>query len=100
MLTAFFSVEGHTDPALRAAVAASAGGTPPPGPRAEIPAELLPFLEKVRDHAYKVTDEDIAALRAAGWSEDAIFELTLAGALGASLARLDAALALLPPEGA
>jgi hypothetical protein len=49
-------------------------------------------LQKVRDAAYKVTNDDIAALKASGLSEDAIFELTIAAALGVSKRRLDAAM--------
>jgi alkylhydroperoxidase family enzyme len=44
-------------------------------------------------HAYKVVDADIDRLRDAGYTEDAIFELTLAAALGAAQARLEAGLA-------
>jgi hypothetical protein len=40
-----------------------------------------------------VTDADTAALRAAGYSDDAIFELTVAVALGAGLLRRDVGLA-------
>jgi hypothetical protein len=53
------------------------------------------YVEKVRRHAYRVVDADLDALRAAGWSEQAIFELTVATALGAGLHRLDAGLAAL-----
>ena len=48
-----------------------------------------PYLEKVRRHAYKVVDADIVALREAGWSEDALFEATVAAALGEGLRRLE-----------
>ncbi len=46
------------------------------------------FLAKVRDHAYRITAEEVAALRAAGWADDVLFELTIAAALGAAEARL------------
>jgi alkylhydroperoxidase family enzyme len=49
------------------------------------------YLTKVREHSYRVSDEDFVALRAAGVSEDAIFELTVAAAVGAASRRLDAA---------
>ena len=39
----------------------------------------------------RVTVDDIAALRAAGYSEDAILELTIAAAAGAAGRRYDAA---------
>ena len=42
------------------------------------------YLEKVRSAAYKVADADIRNLRDRGFSEDAIFELTVAAALGAA----------------
>jgi len=49
------------------------------------------YLAKVREHAYQVTDEDVAAARAAGLSEDALFELTCAAAVGAARQRLESA---------
>ena len=57
--------------------------------------ELAPYLDKVTRHAYKVTDDDVARLRAAGYDEDAIFEATLAAALGAARLRLRNGLAAL-----
>jgi hypothetical protein len=53
------------------------------------------YLDKVRRHAYRITDEDVDALRAAGWSEETIYELTVAAALGQGLKRLDLGLAAL-----
>lgn len=55
------------------------------------------FVELVRQHAYRVTDADITALRTHGLSDDAIFELTVAAALGEAQRRLIAGLALLDP---
>jgi alkylhydroperoxidase family enzyme len=55
------------------------------------PAEMAPYLEKVRDRAYAVVDRDIDALKEAGFSEDAIFEQTVAVAIGEGLRRLDLA---------
>jgi len=59
------------------------------------PPELARYLEKVRLHAYKVTDRDVEELKVAGFSEDEIFEHTVAAATRAGLERLDAALATL-----
>ncbi|HET8568963.1 MAG TPA: hypothetical protein VFM93_08265 [Candidatus Limnocylindria bacterium] len=59
--------------------------------RGEGSGALGPFLRKVRDESYRITDGDIAALHAAGYDDDAIFELTVAAAVGASYERLDAA---------
>jgi hypothetical protein len=67
---------------LRAVVAA----VPPASP------ELAPYLEKVRDRAYRVIDADVSALVAVGHSEDEIFEQTVAVAIGEGLRRLDAGL--------
>ena len=78
---------GETEPELRWNVAAFAAGDD-----VDLPDDLRPYVEKVARNAYKVTDEDVAALRAAGYSDDAIFELTLAAALGAAQIRLAAGL--------
>src|SRR5689334_13940704 len=70
---------GETAAALRRAVAARAAalsGEPGAGGASEaaIPPALLPYVETVARHAYQVTEADLAALAAAGFSEDAIFE--------------------------
>ena len=59
------------------------------------PAAFERYLEKVRRHAYEVTDADVEALKAAGHSEDEIFEQTVAAAVGAGLERLEAGLGTL-----
>jgi alkylhydroperoxidase family enzyme len=64
-------------------------------PERPAPAELHSYLEKVRLHAYQVTDSDIERVKAAGFSEDEIFEHTVAAAVAAGLERLDAGLAAL-----
>ncbi|VAW39561.1 hypothetical protein MNBD_CHLOROFLEXI01-1860, partial [hydrothermal vent metagenome] len=60
----------------------------------KLPEDLRPYLEKVSKHAYKVTDNDVQQIKAAGYSEDEIFELTVCAALGSGLARLEKTLAL------
>ena len=89
--------KGTTEAALRQAVearAAVAGGRK--GDAAgSIPPELAVFVDKVIRHAWQVTDEDIEQLERAGYSEDAIFELTIAAALGAGMGRLERGLAAL-----
>ena len=55
------------------------------------PAAMAAYLAKVRDRAYSVTDADVEALKAAGCTEDEIFEQTVAVAIGQGLRRLDAA---------
>ena len=64
-------------------------------PERTAPAELSGYLEKVRLHAYKVTDRDIDELKAAGFSEEELFEHTVSAAVAAGLERLDAGLGTL-----
>lgn len=66
---------------LREVVAASAPA----------PAGMDAYLAKVRDRAYAVVDRDIDELRDSGFSEDAIFEQTVAVAIAEGLRRLDRA---------
>ncbi len=97
MVEAVLGGPGDTDPALRHDIEAQSAKL---GGRlgievVEIPAELTGYVTKVALHAYKTLDEDIEALRNAGYSEDAIFELTLSAAIGAGKARLERGLAAL-----
>jgi alkylhydroperoxidase family enzyme len=59
------------------------------------PAVMDAYLEKVRTRAYTVTDGDVELLRAAGLTQDEIFEQTVAAAIGQGLRRLDAAAAVI-----
>lgn len=59
------------------------------------PAAMEAYLTKVRDRAYTVTDEDVAALKAAGAGEDEIFEQTAAVAIREGLRRRDLGLGLI-----
>jgi hypothetical protein len=61
----------------------------------EIPDDLKPYADKVARHAYRVTDRDLETLRDAGYDDDAIFEITVAVALGVSLHRRDVGIATL-----
>ena len=51
---------------------------------AGLPEPLNRLIEKVAKRAYTVTDEDIAAVKASGLSEDQIFEIVVCAALGPS----------------
>jgi alkylhydroperoxidase family enzyme len=64
-------------------------------PKRSAPPEFATYLEKVRLHAYKVTDRDVQALKDKGFSEDEIFEQTVSTAVAAGLERLDAGLGAL-----
>jgi alkylhydroperoxidase family enzyme len=61
----------------------------------DAPPVMAPYLAKVGDGAYAITDADVDALKAAGCTEDEIFEQTVAVAIGQGLRRLDAALEVL-----
>jgi alkylhydroperoxidase family enzyme len=64
-------------------------------PERPAPPEFATYLQKVRLHAYKVTDRDVQALKDTGFSEDDIFEQTVSTAVAAGLARLEAGLGAL-----
>jgi alkylhydroperoxidase family enzyme len=73
---------GTLDPAIRRAAAAGEG----------VPDAFASYVNTVRRRAYKVTDDDVARLIAAGSSEDQVFELTVTAAFGAARDRLRAGL--------
>jgi len=77
----------HTPSALRRAVAF--------GPGTQVPDALRAYVDKVALHAYRVTDEDVQQLARDGYSEDQIFEITAAAALGAAVRRLERGLDVL-----
>ena len=56
---------------------------------------LNTLIDKVTKHAYQVTDEDIAAARASGLSEDQIFEMVVCAAIGQASRQYDQALGAL-----
>ena len=60
-----------------------------------VAAPLSTLVDKVARHAYRVTDEDIAAVRESGFSEDQIFEIVVCAAIGQATRQYDAALAAL-----
>ncbi len=100
MAEALTSAPGDLAPELRRALLDRAEAiTMGREPGAGVPEGLAPYVDKVTRWAYKVVDGDIDGLRAAGWSEDAIFEATLCAATGAGLARLRHGLALLDQGG-
>ncbi len=63
-----------------------------------LPEVLEIYVDKIALHAYRVTDEDLDALRAAGYSEDVIFELTISAALSAGIIRLESGMTALKGE--
>ncbi|MBV1852284.1 hypothetical protein [Catellatospora tritici] len=88
--------------ALRHAVLDGPGSTPARVRQAvaaakldEISQELREYVSTLREHAWRSTDEQVRELLAAGWSEDQVYELTIAVAVGAGQRRVDAGLAAL-----
>ena len=84
---------GDLAPELRATIEEYAAGLGA-DPRS-LPPELVPYLEKVTRNASTIVDADVERLKVAGYSDDAIFEATLAAALGAARGRLERGLAAL-----
>ena len=76
--------DGESDRAIRGAAAE----------RGSVPADLSALVGKIHDHAYTVTDDDIARLTPV-WGDDQLFEIIVSAALGASRQRLLAGLAAL-----
>jgi alkylhydroperoxidase family enzyme len=64
-------------------------------PNREAPHDFNAYLEKVRRHAYTITDQDVQELKDAGYSEDEIFEYTVSAAVAAGIERLNAGLGTL-----
>ena len=56
---------------------------------------LNTLIDKVTTQAYRVTDEDVAAAKASGLSEDQIFEIVVCAAVGQATRQHDTALAAL-----
>jgi hypothetical protein len=56
---------------------------------------LAALVDKIARHAYKVTDEDLAAARAEGLGEDELFELAACAAIGQANRQYETALAAL-----
>lgn len=56
---------------------------------------LKTFVCKVAERAHDVTDEDVARVRAAGVSEDQLFELVICAAVGHATRQLESAYAAL-----
>lgn len=82
---AVLEAPADTDPALRRA--AYHGD--------DLPEPLAAYAGKLRRHAYRVLDSDVERMREAGYSEEQIFEVTIATSLGAGDSRLRAGVSAL-----
>jgi hypothetical protein len=64
-----------------------------------VPHPWTAYVEKVRHAAYRITDKDIEVVVEASGSEDAVFEMTLAAAVGAATDWLETGLRALREAG-
>jgi alkylhydroperoxidase family enzyme len=80
---AVFDSPGDVDRTLRDAARRNEG----------LPDALRAYVDKVARHAHKITDEEVEALKKAGYTEDQLFEITVSAAVGAGLKRLELGLA-------
>ena len=56
-----------------------------------LPTDLQRLVAKIHAHAYRVTDEDVAAAKVK-YGDDRMFEIIVSASMGASKRRLDAGL--------
>ena len=77
--------EGRASPELRARAFSNA----------DLPALLQALIDKVATRPTQVTDADFAAAKAAGFSEDQLFELVISAVVGQSARLYEAGLAAL-----
>lgn len=80
LLHAVLESPGATDPSVRQAVYRGDSQSEPVGE----------YVEKIRGQSYRIGDEDVKRLLESGLSQDAVFELTVAAALGAAAERFEA----------
>ncbi len=79
---------GVVSPAVRRAAAE----------RGALPESLAGYVEMLHEHADRIGVADLEALHRAGHDDDAIFEITVASAVGAAAYRCERALAVLDAE--
>ena len=92
LVAAVLNGHGRTPADLRRAVtaraAALAAGS---ADRAalKLPTDVAGLVDTAALHAYRVTDQDLQALKSAGYTDDQLFEIAIAVAVGAALGRLE-----------
>ncbi|MBX2872785.1 MAG: hypothetical protein KTR30_11810 [Saprospiraceae bacterium] len=88
--------KGYADPALRQEVYEKVSDLVLTGDDTPLTAPALnSYINKLSNHAYKILDQDIEALKAEGYSEDEIFEFTVVGATAAGVTRFEKGFSIL-----
>lgn len=87
MVEVMTKARGDLDPSRRSTIVTRASDR-----GASLPPDLETLVDKVAWHAYKVTDSEVEQLKGT-YSEDAIFEVIVASAVGAARLRASRALA-------
>ena len=90
-----FDAVGEVDPLRRRCVATRVRGawSVPDVASPELDPATDAYVAKLARHAYRITDEDIEALRGRGLSDEAIYEITVAGAVEAASISVESLLA-------
>lgn len=98
-IDALLASPGATEPSLRRLVLerlrSREARAHAPAAAADLPPALADFLDKLAERPWTICDADFTRLRAAGYSDDQLYELTLASSIGAGLRRFDAGLGAL-----
>lgn len=103
VLSSILGESGHAAPTMRqsafdysvSSTGVSSTGTQLNASEIKDDENLTKFVEKVIHSPYRVINDDFASLKANGLSEDEIFELIVATAVGAGTGRLQQTLSLL-----
>ena len=89
VLESVLGEQGHSEQVLRKNLfdfAKAAADTETQAP--ELSSDLQTFMDKLVHYPYKMLDRDVDNLKSLGYSEDQLFEMTLAAAIGAGVGRL------------
>jgi alkylhydroperoxidase family enzyme len=92
LIHAVLNTSGDTSSALRQTIVARGKGqlgNQTKAMEALVPRQLTEFVDKITFSAYDISDEDVATLHAAGYSDDAILEIIDSASLAAGIGRLE-----------
>jgi hypothetical protein len=77
LYTQVVSSDGSLSSAVRLAIATQGA----------VPEDFQVLVEKVHNHAFKVTDQNVEEVLQAGYHQEDVFELVVSGAVGAAVGR-------------